>query len=108
MVLSDKEGLGRRGTVRGLLGGSSRISSISLATDASTVWDLVAACCIEGLAPLSISTGIVVLMTFFARFSGTARPLSAYLVGSGGGTFTAARGRGNPESLGIPDAWRFL
>ena len=47
MVLSDKEGLGRRGSVRNLAGGSSWTSSVLLATDFSTAGESVAPCCIN-------------------------------------------------------------
>ena len=108
IVLSDKDGLGRRVTVRDLAGGSSLISSISPAIGVSTGCAPVAACCIESLVPLSVSTGTVEFVAFCLSFSGRARLLGAYLVESNGDTFTAVRGRGSLESLGIPDAWRFL
>lgn len=109
MVLSDREGLGRRELVRDLIGKSGWRSSILPAADVSTACGLVAVCCIDWLVPLSILTEVIVLVSCCTGFSGKVRSLRAYLVGSGGGgTFTAVRGRGNLESLGIPDAWRFL
>lgn len=47
MVLSDKEGLGRRGSVRDMAGGSAWTSSILPATDISTACDRVDTCCID-------------------------------------------------------------
>lgn len=47
MVLSDKEGLGRRESVRNLAGGSGWTSSELLATGSSNVCDLVADCCVD-------------------------------------------------------------
>ena len=47
MVLSDKEGLGRRGSVRDFAGRSACTSSTLLATGVTTSCALVADCCID-------------------------------------------------------------
>ena len=106
MVLSDKEGLGRRGSVRDFAGRSVWTSSTLPTTDVSTACELVADCCIDWLVPLFISTVDIVLVAFFAACPGKIRLLIAYSLGGPdrGDTFTAVRGRGSRESLGIPDA----
>ena len=67
----------------------------------STAGNLVV---VDRLFALSVSAEVVILVVYCAGLSAKARSLGAILVGSaGGGTFTAARGMGNLESLGIPD-----
>ena len=108
MVLSDREGLGLRGSVRDWVARSGWTSSIVPAADVSTACDLMAT---ERLLPRSASDDIVVLVVFRGGLSGKVRFFTAYLVGSGGGgggAFVAVRGIGSLDNLGIPDALRLL
>ena len=106
MVLSDKDGLGRRGSVRDLSGWSVW-TSILPGTNISVACNRSAA---GWTPPPLVLEEFVIVVSFDAGLSGRVRFWSACLLGSncGGTKFTAARGTGSLENLGIPDAGRVL